>query len=351
MAIEHAAPTRRRFLQAAGAAAAVAGIGAPAIVRAQVRELVIGGPVGQAEATKRAIIPPFEAKYGCKVLFDGSQSLPNLQKLQASRDKPVFSIVMMDDPILHIAADQNLLEVLKPSAVPSLTSLVPEAVLRDGLWVDYMWPALSIGFNEKEMPGGVQSWADMWDPRQKARVLIPSYKATTAPFTTAIAAHLDSGQPIAKAQYDLDAAFRKLKALKPNLLDVYAVPTQASLLVEQGEASMAAGFYTTYVAPRKASGVPLGLARPKEGMFAMPKGVAKVRNAPAPDLADAFIEECLAPAFQQVWMKEFFATPTNRTVAVAGDIPPAAGLLTLDWKFAADTLARATERFEREVQA
>ena len=82
-------------------------------------------------------------------------------------------------------------------------------------------------------------------------------------------------------------------------------PTQASILVEQGEASMAAGFYTTYVHPRRASGIPLGLAVPKEGMFAMPKGIAKVKNAPAPELADAFIEECLAPEFQAVWMKDF----------------------------------------------
>ena len=112
--------SRRAILKSAATTLLAGVVGAPAIVRAQARELVIGGPLGQAEATKRAAIPRFEAKYKCKVVYDGSQSFANLQKLQANRDKPVFSVVMMDDPILHIAAEQDLLEKLKPSSVPSM---------------------------------------------------------------------------------------------------------------------------------------------------------------------------------------------------------------------------------------
>jgi len=341
--------SRRAILKSAAATGLAGIVGAPAIVRAQARELVVGGPLGQAEATKRAVIPPFEAKHKCKVVFDGSQSFANLQKLQANRDKQVFSVVLMDDPILHMAADQDLLEKLKPSSVSSMSQLSPAAILRDGMWVNYMWPALSIGYNEKQFPKGLSSWEEMWDPRHKSRVLIPSYKSTTAPFTTAIAAHLETGEPIEKAQYNFDAAFKKLKALKPNILDLYIQPVQATILVEQGEASMAAGFYTTYVNPRRASGIPLGLAAPKEGMFAMPKGIAKVKNAPASELADAFIEECLAPDFQAVWMKEFFSTPTNLKVAPTAGIPAASQLLAIDWKFASDTLKQAGDRFDREI--
>ncbi|MDB5601988.1 MAG: extracellular solute-binding protein [Xanthobacteraceae bacterium] len=340
----------RRVILKSAASAALAGIvGAPAIVRAQARELVVGGPLGQAEAIKRAAIPLFEAKHKCKVVYDGSQSFANLQKMQASRDKPIYSVVMMDDPILHIAADQDLLEKLKPSNVPTMGQLSPGAILRDGLWVNYMWPALSIGYNEKQFPKGLASWEEMWDPRHKSRVLIPSYKSTTAPFTTAMAAHLETGEPMEKAQYKVDAAFKKLKALKPNILDLYVQPTQASILVEQGEAGMAAGFYTTYVIPRRVSGIPLGLATPKEGMFAMPKGIAKVKNSPAPELADAFIEECLAPDFQAVWMKEFFSTPTNLKVTATAGIPSASELVAIDWKFASDNLKQLTDRFDREI--
>ena len=341
--------SRRAILKTAATAALAGIVGAPAIVRAQARELVVGGPLGQAEATKRAAIPLFEAKYNCKVVYDGSQSFENLQKLRANKDKPVFSVVMMDDPILHVAADQDLLEKLKPSSVPSMGQLSPAGILRDGMWVNYMWPALSIGYNDKEFPSGLSSWEEMWNPRHKSRVLIPSYKSTTAPFTTAMAAHLETGEPIEKAQYKVDAAFKKLKALKPNILDLYIQPTQASILVEQGEASMAAGFYTTYVMPRRTSGIPLGLAAPKEGMFAMPKGIAKVKNAPAPELADAFIEECLAPGFQAIWMKEFFSTPTNLKVTATAGIPSASQLVAIDWKFASDTLKQMTDRFDREI--
>ena len=324
-------------------------MGAPAIVRAQTRELVVGGPSGQAEATKRAVIPPFEAKYNCKVIFSGAQSVPNLQKMRASRSNPVFSVVMMDDPILYLAEDDGLLEKLSPSKVPSLSDLSPDAILRDAMWVNYMWPALSIGFNEKEFPSGVSSWEAMWDPKYRGRVLVPSYKSTTAPFTTAIAAHLETGESISKSQYNIDAAFKKLKALKPNIMNLYEQVPQAAVLVEQGEAAMAAGFYTTYVNPRQASGAPLRLAKVKEGMFAMPKGIAKVKNAPAPDLANSFIEECLAPAFQVVWMQEFFSAPTNLKVTPTAGIPSPKELVTLDWKFASEKLKEVSDRFNREI--
>jgi putative spermidine/putrescine transport system substrate-binding protein len=101
--------------------------------------------------------------------------------------------------------------------------------------------------------------------------------------------------------------------------------------------------------PRRTSGIPLGLAAPKEGMFAMPKGIAKVKNAPAPELADAFIEECLAPGFQAIWMKEFFSTPTNLRVTATAGIPSASQLVAIDWKFASDTLKQMTDRFDREI--
>jgi putative spermidine/putrescine transport system substrate-binding protein len=343
--------SRRTLLKFATAGVSIGAIGAPAIVRAQARELVIGGPSGQAEATKRAIIPAFEAKYNCKVVFSGAQSVPNLQKLRASRSNPVFSVVMMDDPILYLAEEDGLLEKLSPSKIPSLKNLAPEAVLRDAMWVNYMWPALSIGFNEKEFPSGISSWETMWDPKYKARVLVPSYKSTTAPFTTAIAAHLETGEPISKAQYNIDAAFKKLKTLKSNIMNLYEQVPQAAVLVEQGEAAMAAGFYTTYVDPRHASGAPLALAKVKEGMFAMPKGVAKVKDAPAADLADVFIEECLAPAFQTVWMKEFFAAPTNLKVTPLAGIASPNDLVTLDWKFASEKLKEVSDRFDREIAA
>src|SRR5262249_12427545 len=48
-------------------------------------------------------------------------------------------------------------------------------------------------------------------------------------------------KPLKEAQFQTDAAFKKLRALKPNLLTVYTQMPQAFNLLEQGEAWMIGG--------------------------------------------------------------------------------------------------------------
>ncbi len=342
----HRTLTRRTLL--AGAAVTGAALAAPSIVRAQTAELRIGGPGGQEAATRAHLIPAFEKKYNCKVLYDGSQSLPNLQKLQANRANPVFDVVMMDDPILLIAEKEDLIEKLTTSKVPNMGKLVPDAIIRDGNWVNYMWPAISISNYVPEVPS-VDSWEMLWADGFEERVLIPHPTTTQAPVTMIMAAHFETGKPLKEAQYDLDAAFKRLATLKLNLLDVFTASAKAATLLEQGEAWMAAGFFTTYTLPRKAAGSPIDLARPKEGSFAMPKGVAKVKGAASPELADAWIDECLGLEFQKVWMTEFFGAPTNAEARTDPALIPSKDLVAIDWGFFSEKLQETTDRFDREI--
>ena len=85
--------SRRRFLLdttgfilAAGSSHAAARTG-----HVRAAEIVVGGPAGMAGVVRDEIIPPFERKHACKVLYEGSQSLINLQKLLANRDDPAMS--------------------------------------------------------------------------------------------------------------------------------------------------------------------------------------------------------------------------------------------------------------------
>src|SRR4051812_33123582 len=82
--------TRRRFL--AGAAGATAMLAAPSVVRAQAKEIVVGGPGGMAGVMRDFVVPDFEKKLGCKVLYEGSRSAVNLQKLQTDKANPKMSV-------------------------------------------------------------------------------------------------------------------------------------------------------------------------------------------------------------------------------------------------------------------
>lgn len=340
--------SRRDVIKAAAAGAATFGF--PAIVRSQSRQLVIGGPGGQLAQTQKFMIPAFEKQYNCKVLYDGGQTLVNAKKVQSSPSKPPFDVVMMDEPGTILLFREKLLEPLKPSQIKNLSKLVPNSIVRGGAWVLYYNPAIAIGYNSRGLREGVRSWNDLWDPKLKERVLIPHPKTTQGAHMLAMAAHLETGKPIEEAQYDLDAAFRKLRSIRANLLESYLASAQASILLEKGEALAAAGFFTTYVLGRKAAGVPIDMARPKEGSFSFPKVIAKVKNAPNPELADAWIDACLGEEFQKIWMREFYGSPTNASVPIDPSLIPSKDLLVIDIEWHTDKINEASERFDREMK-
>jgi putative spermidine/putrescine transport system substrate-binding protein len=344
--------SRRDVIKAAAGSAAALSlpIGFPAIVRAQSRQIVIGGPGGQLAQTQKFLIPAFEKQHNCKVLYDGGQTLVNAKKIQSSPAKPPFDVVMMDEPGTILLNREKLLEPLKPSQVKNLSHLVPNSIVKDGAWVLYYNPAIAIGYNSRGLPDGLRSWNDLWDPKLKERVMIPHPKTTQGAHMLAMASHLETGKPIKEAQYDLDAAFRKLRSIRANLLQSYLASAQASILLEKGEALAAAGFFTTYVLGRKAAGVPIDMARPKEGSFAFPKVIAKVRNAANPELADAWIDACLGEEFQKVWMREFYGSPVNAGVAVDPSLIPSKDLLVIDIEWHTDKINEASERFDREMK-
>ena len=113
-------------------------------------------------------------------------------------------------------------------------------------------------------------WAQLWEPRFKGRVILPSLQNTEGIANLFLASSLETGKAPDKAQFDIDPGFRKLAALKPNLLTIYTQMPQAFNLLEQGEAWVIAGALSSYALQRKTAGAPIDLVAPKEGIWASP---------------------------------------------------------------------------------
>ncbi len=339
--------TRRRFLAGIGGAAVVAGF--PAVLRAQTRELVVGGAAGMAQYMRELTFPLFEKKHNAKVLFEGTRSLVNLEKMRADKAQPKMSVILMDDPVMLIANQEGLIEKLTAADVPNIAKIKKEAVHLDGMWVNYQHPWAGVAFNKTRMPGGVGSWAELWDPQYKGKVVIPSLQNTEGLWTMVMAAHLETGKPFKDAQYDVEAAFKKLRALKPNLLTIYTNAPQAINLLEQGEAYMIGGQFSSYTLLRMAAGAPVDLAAPREGAFVMPAGICKVKGGPHPDLANAFINEYLSPDYQKIFVEKVFVLPVRTDVAMPARTPKS--LFLPDWAFVSKSREAWIERWNREMAA
>src|SRR5258708_38539348 len=130
------------------------------------------------------------------------------------------------------------------------------------------------------MKTAAKSWADIWDAEFAQKIIVASLSNTEGLWTLLAAAHLETGKPYREAQYEIDAAFKKLKSLKPNLLNVYTNAPQDINLMEQGEAWMIAGQFSDYTLIRKADGSPVDLAVPAGGGFAIHSGIGKGKVVP-----------------------------------------------------------------------
>ncbi|MFA6266848.1 MAG: ABC transporter substrate-binding protein [Pseudolabrys sp.] len=339
-------PTRRTLIKTGSALVGMMAM--PAIVRAQSKEIVIGGPAGAAKYFNGDLFPVIEKKLGVKILFEGSNSLVNFQKMKADAAAPKMSVVVMDDPVMLPAADAKLITPMKASDIPNLGKLVPGAIHQDGMWANYQKPWAGIAFNSTKMKTAPKSWAELWDPQYAQKVIVPSLQNTEGLWTFLAAAHLETGKPYQEAQYEVEAAFKKLKSLKANLLNVYTNAPQAINLLEQGEASMIGGQFSAYTLIRKAEGSPVDLAVPADGAFAMPSGIAKVTKGPS-DMADAVINEFLSPEGQSILAHKAFVAPTNPAAPKPEGFPDGAQLFAPDWAFFAKNRPSWVERWVKEM--
>lgn len=336
--------TRRALLKTSALAATSLAI--PGIVRAQTNQLVIGCAASHTAWMEQIVVPHMRDSIGAEVIFEGTRSAVNLEKMVGNRDRQYLSVVQMDDPVMLQAVDENLLEQLTVDMVPNLADLRDGAVHLDGMWANYVQPWAGIAYNT-DLLDGVDSWEALWAPEAAGRVIIPSLQNTEGMWTVFAAAMLSSGKPFAEAQYEIDAAFEKLAELRGNLLSVYTTMTQAYNLLEQGEISMLAGNFSAFTMPRKNAGSPVDLAAPSEGIFVMPSGICKVQGGPNSELAAAYINEMLSAELQSS-IADFASSLSSNTKSTGGvEVPAGIGVYSPDWKFVSDNRREWSDRFDQ----
>lgn len=340
--------SRRDFLRTSGAAA-VAMSGFPAIVKGASKEMVIGCAAGHTGWMQEAVVPLFEEKYDCTLILEGTKSTVNLEKMRGNRDDPYLSVVMMDDPVLILAAEEGVIEQLDPSTVPNLANIKPEAVHREGMWANYQQPWCGIAYNTEAVPEGVSSWGALWDGAFSGRVIIPSLQNTEGMWTLFMAGHLATGKPLAESQYEIDAAFEKVAELKSNLLTIYTQMPPSFSMLEQGEAHLLAGGFSSFAIPRKLEGAPVDLAAPQEAICAMPSGIARVAGGPEEELALAFINEMLGVDIQTSMTPVTYAIPTNPEVPMPPGMPDGVPVFAPDWGFVSANRQAWIERWDRTM--
>jgi putative spermidine/putrescine transport system substrate-binding protein len=300
----------RRRAVLAGAAAAFA---APIIIgrraSADDRSITVGIYTGhQGEVVRKQIIPPFEAKHGCKVYTTQGVTLEQIALMRSSRDNPKYSVMFVDDIGVELAKREGLIEKLPAEQIPSMERLLKRFVFYGGYGAAFAMSAAGLAYNNATGKP-LESYGELWDPKLKSRFLMESPKATQSLYLLIAAVSVVTGKPYSETQYWIESAWPKMEALKPNVLSIF--DTDATVMqVAQGQADIAGLFYSKSVNPYTMQGAPIAMCYPHEGTFAGINTVTLVKNGPERELAIAFINWMLSPEIQQLLAEQTLTAPT-----------------------------------------
>ena len=305
-----ASPSRRRLILS-GASAAVAApfVNIPNAWAAGKTINVATYTSQQGAYVKDHVIPAFQAKYNCTVYQTMGVTLSNIALLRTQKNAPKFSVACMDDVGVPIAKQESLIVKLPEDQIPNLKNVFKRYIVGDGYASAFAISAVAPWYSTA-LPKPIDSWEQLWDKQYAGRFALISPTYSQSVFLTVMAAALAMGTTVEKAQYHLDQAWPKMKALKPNVQTLYTDAAPILMRMVQGQIDIAGPDYTKVVDPYTVGGAPVALSNPKEGAFAGVNCVALVNNAPEPELGAAFINMMLDTQVQTGLANATYAAPS-----------------------------------------
>lgn len=345
-------PDRRHFLTSALALGALHAF--PGISLSQARRLVFATFTGSwEEAHRDVLVPAFrKANNDAEITLDPMLSVDQIAKVKASLANPPIDVMLHDPGPALQAIDQGLIENFPVAQSAHYKDLIADAQLETG--PAPFFQVVGITYNPEKIKTPPTSWADIWKPEFKGRVGITNLNSTLGTGWLVEIARMRGGD-----ENNVDAAFKAIQELKPNLAAVAANPGALATLYQQGQIDIGPGNFNA-IQILKARGVPVEFVAPKEGAIAFQTSIHIVKNSPNKELAAKLIEAALSPEVQAKLMESpYLIVPTNTKVKMSGEI---AKVLAKDhddmkkkfvfqnWKKINQQRAGWIEKFNRDIK-
>lgn len=299
---------------------------------------------GWSDYVPQQLLDDFTAQYGIKVNYDTySSNEEMLAKLQAGASG--YDLVIPSDYTVTIMLKQDMLEPIDHAQIPNFANLDPRFLNKDydpgnKYTIPYQWGTTALVYDKTKVPFEPKSWADLWDPRFKGRlVVLDDEREVPGMALQVLGFDKNSTDPA-----QLDQAKAKLIALKPNILLFNSDDPETSLITGETWAGLV---YNGNAALAKQQDPNIEYICPTEGCGLWFDNLAVPKGAPHADAALAFLNFMLEPKESVLITKEF---PYSSPNAAAMDYLKTSDPTTYDAYMAfpatnppADFLAHAAE--------
>jgi len=328
----------------------VAGFG---IAFAQSNEVTVTLPGGTLEKVlRKSWVEPFEKKYNAKVIVTTGLTMENLAKLRAQKGNPQVDVIGFDPPGAIPAANEGLLEKLDPGRIPNLKDQYPFDIQKHGFFATQWLSNQALAYNTKFIKEPPKSWADLWKPEYKGKVLLPDISTSHGVFFVSIVSKMQTGTDL----YNTEAAFAMLKTLRANVLTFYTSHDQVAQLLNSGEAWLVP-WVSDRALTQVAAKAPIAITVPKEGAIYFTSQIGIAKGSKNKDLAEKYFDVAISAEAQLMNAKEAFLGPANSKVKLEGYLAETLAygenlkkLVAPDWNKLDQVRNDWTERWNREIR-
>jgi putative spermidine/putrescine transport system substrate-binding protein len=302
---------RRQLLKISGSA--VVGTTAAAMldtpyVRAETQQVVVsdfGGDWGTWN--KQNIDAQFTASTKVPVVHDtGSDNAARIAKAKLGIPRGEFDLICLADSFFARAESEGILDSLNYKS-PRLTNLADiDTRFVTPHYTSFLFNGLGLGYNPKMVKTPPKSWADLWNPEYKGKIVLPAITHSFGLhviFLCALAAGKD--------YKDTQAGLEKLKQLT-DLEPIWTVDSQANARSLFQEDAAIGWIGRAEWIQLQGWGGTAKFVLPSEGGFATSWGFGPIKNSRSVEQVEEYVNVTLDPKIQAANAKKLGFHPTNR---------------------------------------
>lgn len=243
-----------------------------------------------------------------------------IAKMKASGGKD-YDVVAVDTASLKTFADQKLVDVIDQSKVPNLGNLLPEFKDMSNANIDgkiygipFAWGSLGLLYDKKTFPEAPKSWAVLWDPKYKGKVISLDDANNCVNFGAIV---LGIKDPFHLTDDQFAQIKTKLIDLKHNLLTYFAGFDEGTTIWSENNVVLMFAMGKSNAIKLKEKGFDVGYVIPQEGAVGWLDNMTVSAGSPNKDNAYKWINF--------VYQKKIGADLTKKT-GWASTTAPAEGI-------------------------